>query len=169
MGSQNEEIYGFNRTAPRCWQHRADVHPAQRELVVVQKSRSSFWTRRPIIPAVRMLEMLMAALSAPGKIVFFWCGSLVRNSREYPGNDRTSCVEWQGAYRQSRSRRRFCPRICHCFVTGQAKSAGLSSTHSERLGAARAQGLFSIERTFLLDSAALKSSPRPRAFCAGGA
>ena len=109
-----------------------------------------------IIPAVRKPELLTLAISAPSKIVFFLCGT--------PDNI-------EGMVQQVITSTKV-PIVNLDLVGGLSRNGdaikylarrqvyGIISTHSEALRAARSAGLLAIQRTFLLDSAALDSTLR---------
>ncbi len=109
-----------------------------------------------IIPAVRDPEHLPKATAAAGKIVYLLCGT--------PENigEMAACVSGCGKV----------PIVNLDLIAGFARDAaaiefmarrglrGIISTHQVPLRAAHNLGLFAIQRTFLLDSAALESSLR---------
>ncbi|MBV9608985.1 MAG: glycerol-3-phosphate responsive antiterminator [Acidobacteria bacterium] len=110
----------------------------------------------PIIPCVRSPEFLEQAARAHGKIVYFLCG----DPEILP--DMSSVVNSAGKV----------PIVNVDLVQGLSRDAtaigflarngvrGIISTHPEPLRAARALEMYTIERTFLLDSAALETALR---------
>jgi glycerol uptake operon antiterminator len=107
-----------------------------------------------IIPAVRSPEFLIPAAIAPGKIVYFLCG----NPENLPemvdvvvANGKVAIVNLDLVSGLSRD-------AAALGFLARRKVQGVISTHAEPLRAARHLGLFAIERTFLLDSAALQST-----------
>jgi glycerol uptake operon antiterminator len=128
-----------------------DVHLADRRKVLTQLLEQS-----RIIPAVRSPEFLIPAATAPGKIVYFLCG----NPENLPqmvdvviSNGKVPIVNLDLVSGLSRD-------AAAIGFLARRKVQGVISTHQEPLRAARHLGLFAIERTFLLDSAALQSSLR---------
>jgi len=109
-----------------------------------------------IIPAVRSPEFLIPAATAPGKIVYFLCGNpenLPQMVDVVVSNGKVAIVNLDlvsGLARDAEA----------IGFLARRKVQGIISTHLEPLRAARHLGLFAIERTFLLDSAALSSSLR---------
>jgi glycerol uptake operon antiterminator len=109
-----------------------------------------------IIPAVRDPQHLSLATAAASKVLYLLCGT--------PENigDMASQASASGKV----------PIVNLDLVSGFARDAaaiefmsrrgirGIISTHQLPLRAARGLGLFAIQRTFLLDSAALESSLR---------
>jgi len=120
------------------------------------KSFQSLLEQSPIIPAVRDPELLPKAAAAAGKIVYLLCGT--------PENIGEMAA---GIIARGKA-----PIVNLDLVSGLARDAaaieylshrglrGIISTHQVPLRAARSLGLFAIQRTFLLDSAALESSMR---------
>jgi glycerol uptake operon antiterminator len=120
------------------------------------KSFEALLEQSRIIPAVRNPELLPKAAAAPGKIVYLLCGT-----PENIGGMAAAIVACGKI-----------PIVNLDLVSGLARDAaaieflshrglrGIISTHQVPLRAARSLGLFAIQRTFLLDSAALESSMR---------
>jgi glycerol uptake operon antiterminator len=109
-----------------------------------------------IIPAVRSPEFLIPAATAPGKIVYFLCGNpenLPQMVDVVVSNGKVAIVNLDLVSGLSRDAEAI-------GFLARRKVQGVISTHLEPLRAARHLGLFAIERTFLLDSAALHSSMR---------
>jgi glycerol uptake operon antiterminator len=107
-----------------------------------------------IIHAVRGPEFLIPAAAAPGKIVYFLCGdpeSLPQMVDVIVGSGKVAIVNLDLVSGLSRD-------AAAIGFLARRKVQGIISTHVEPLRAARHFGLFVIERTFLLDSAALHSS-----------
>jgi glycerol uptake operon antiterminator len=107
-----------------------------------------------IIPAVRSPEFLIPAATAPGKIVYFLCGNpenLPQMVDVVVANGKVAIVNLDLVSGLSRD-------AAAIGFLARRKVQGIISTHVEPLRAARHLGLFAIERTFLLDSAALQSS-----------
>jgi glycerol uptake operon antiterminator len=109
-----------------------------------------------IIPAVRNPELLSKALAVAGKIVYLLYAT--------PENIQEMATKVTASGKV--------PIVNLDLVAGFARDAvaieylsrrsvrGIISTHQEPLRAARNLGLFAIQRTFLLDSAALQSALR---------
>jgi glycerol uptake operon antiterminator len=120
------------------------------------KSFEALLRQSRIIPAVRNPELLPKAAAAPGKIVYLLCGT-----PENIGEMAAAIVACGKT-----------PIVNLDLISGLARDAaaieflshrglrGIISTHQVPLRAARSLGLFAIQRTFLLDSAALESSMR---------
>jgi glycerol uptake operon antiterminator len=109
-----------------------------------------------IIPAVRSPEFLIPAATAPGKIIYFLCGNpenLPQMVDVVVSNGKVAIVNLDLVSGLSRDAEAI-------GFLARRKVQGIISTHLEPLRAARHLGLFAIERTFLLDSAALSSSLR---------
>jgi len=107
-----------------------------------------------IIPTVRSPEFLIPAATAPGKIVYFLCGdpdSLPQMVDVVVSNGKVAIINLDLVSGLSRD-------AAAIGFLARHKVQGIISTHVEPLRAARHLGLFVIERTFLLDSAALHSS-----------
>jgi len=122
----------------------------------VVKTLESLLEQSRIIPAVRAPEFLSKATAASSKIVYLLCGT-PENIGEMAGQV-IACGK--------------VPIVNLDLISGFARDAaaiefmshrgirGIISTHQVPLRAARSLGLFAIQRTFLLDSAALQSSLR---------
>ena len=122
----------------------------------VVKTLESLLEQSRIIPAVRDPELLSKATAAASKIVYLLCGT--------PENIGEMAVQASACGKV--------PIVNLDLVSGFARDAaaieflsrrgirGIISTHQVPLRAARGLGLFAIQRTFLLDSAALQSSLR---------
>jgi len=107
----------------------------------------------PIIPALRNPALLDRALAAHGRIVYLLCGNL--------GNLDDLVGQVKGAGKS--------PIVNIDLISGfsRDKSAlaylaehgveGIISTHAECLNQAQSLGLYVIQRTFLLDSAAMSN------------
>jgi len=93
-----------------------------------------------IIPAVRYPEHLAKATAAASKIVYLLCGT--------PENIGEMAAQANA-----------CDAAAIEFMARRG-IRGIISTHHVPLRAARGFGLFAVQRTFLLDSAALESSLR---------
>lgn len=109
-----------------------------------------------VIPAVRSPEFLIPAATCPGKIVYFLCGdpeNLPQMVDVVVSNGKVPIVNLDLVSGLSRD-------AAAIGFLARRKVQGVISTHLEPLRAARHMGLFAIERTFLLDSAALQSSLR---------
>jgi glycerol uptake operon antiterminator len=110
----------------------------------------------PIIPAVRSPEFLRQAARAHGKIVYLLCGdpeNLPVMASHIMDAGKTAIVNLdlvQGLSRDATA----VAYLAHHGVLG------IISTHPEPLRAARSLGLYSIERTFLLDSGAVSAALR---------
>jgi glycerol uptake operon antiterminator len=109
-----------------------------------------------IIPAVRNPELLSKATAASSKIIYLLCGTpenIGEMAAQVTASGKMAIVNLD-------------------LVSGFARDAaaieylshrgirGIISTHQVPLRAARDAGLFAIQRTFLLDSAALQSALR---------
>lgn len=110
----------------------------------------------PVIPAVRSPEFIKQAAEAQGKIVYFLCGdpeNLPEMATQIADAGKTAIVNLdlvQGLSRDATA----VAYLAHHGVKG------IISTHPEPLRAARNMGLYSIERTFVLDSAAIQAALR---------
>jgi glycerol uptake operon antiterminator len=110
----------------------------------------------PVIPAVRSPECLQQAARAQGKIVYFLCGDpelLPEMCEAVRDAGKIAFVNLdlvQGLTRDATA----VAYLAHHGI------GGIASTHNEPLCAARSSGLFTIERTFLLDSAGLQTALR---------
>jgi glycerol uptake operon antiterminator len=109
-----------------------------------------------VIPAVRAPELLPDSTLSPGKIVYFLFGNpeeigtqaeLVVTAGKIPIVN----IDLASGFARDQAAVSF---LAHQYVHG------IISTHPEPLRAAREFGLYSIKRTFLLDSAALDSALR---------
>jgi glycerol uptake operon antiterminator len=110
-----------------------------------------FCQATPIIPAVRKPELLERAIQAHGKIVYLLtgdpenCESMIR---QILAADKLPIVNLDLLNGFSRDR----------YAVNYLKSAGVSgiiSTHLDPLRHALSIGLYAVQRTFLLDSAAM--------------
>jgi glycerol uptake operon antiterminator len=122
----------------------------------VVETLESLLEQSRIIPAVRDPEQLSKATLAAGKILYLLCGT--------PENIGEMAAQASACGKV--------PIVNLDLVSGFARDAaaiefmsrrgirGIISTHQVPLRAARGLGLFAIQRTFLLDSAALQSSLR---------
>lgn len=111
-------------------------------------------TQSRIIPTVRSPEFLIPAATAPGKIVYFLCGdpeNLPQMVDVVVANGKVAIVNIDLVSGLARD-------AAAIGFLARHKVQGIMSTHVEPLRVARHLGLFVIERTFLLDSAALYSS-----------
>lgn len=109
-----------------------------------------------IIPSVRTEEYIARAASSSSAVVYLMCGTLsnidylmhvLRNA------DKQIMVNldlFSGLARDSHA----------VTYLAQAGVAGIISTHIDVLNAARSNGLFAIQRTFMLDSGSVESSMR---------
>jgi glycerol uptake operon antiterminator len=138
----------------RKLQDHPGTYPAGTGEVV--KTLESLLEQSRIIPAVRAPELLSKATAAASKIVYLLCGT--------PENIGEMAAQANACGKV--------PIVNLDLVSGFARDAaaieflsrrgirGIISTHQVPLRAARGLGLFAIQRTFLLDSAALQSSLR---------
>ena len=130
--------------------------PSRRNLRTAEESLSQLLEQSRIIPAVRSPEFLIPAVTAPGKIVYFLCGNpenLPQMVEVVVSSGKVAIVNLDLVSGLSRDAEAI-------GFLARRKVQGIISTHLEPLRAARHLGLFAIERTFLLDSAALSSSLR---------
>jgi glycerol uptake operon antiterminator len=109
-----------------------------------------------VIPAVRNRESLASAISAPGQIVYFLCGtpdSIPGMVEEVVASGKVPMVNLDliGGFARD--------AIAIAYLARQ-RVQGIISIHHEPLQAARSLGLFAIKRTFLLDSGALQNTVR---------
>ena len=110
----------------------------------------------PVIPSVRSPENIRQAAKAHGQIVYLLCGdpeSLPLMSAIVTGEGKTPIVNVdlvQGLSRDGTA-------VAYLAHNG---IRGIISTHPEPLRCARALEMYTIERTFLLDTAALKTALR---------
>jgi len=110
----------------------------------------------PVIPAVRSPESLAEAVRAQGKIVYFLCGDpelLPEMTKVVRDAGKIAFVNLdlvQGLTRDATA----VAYLAHHGI------GGIASTHQDPLCAARSSGLFTIDRTFLLDSAGLQTALR---------
>lgn len=140
---------GFSR--PASASHSKKIQLADRRKVLTKLLEQ---TR--IIPAVRSPDYLISAATAPGKIVYFLCGTpenLPQMVEVVAASGKVAIVNLDLVSGLSRDAEAI-------GYLARRNVQGIISTHKEPLRAARNQGLFAIERTFLLDSAALQSSMR---------
>ncbi len=124
------------------------------QLVGRRKLLAQLLAQTRIIPTVRSPEFLIPAATAPGKIVYFLCGdpdSLPQMVDVVVSNGKVAIINLDLVSGLSRD-------AAAIGFLARHKVQGIISTHVEPLRAARHLGLFVIERTFLLDSAALQSS-----------
>jgi glycerol uptake operon antiterminator len=112
--------------------------------------------RSPLIPAIRDPRYIPDALQAPGRVVYILCGAvasiagLVTPFRE-AGKHSFVNVDLIEGLRSDAAAVAF---LRDCGV------AGVISTHTETLRAARSHGLMAIQRSFLLDSQAAATALR---------
>ncbi len=107
-----------------------------------------------IIPAVRSPEFLIPAAAAPGRIVYLLCGTpenIPQMVDVIVANGKIAIVNLDLVSGLSRD------PAAIAFLA-RRKVQGIISTHVEPLRIARHLKLFAIQRTFLLDSAALRSA-----------
>lgn len=115
---------------------------------IVQESR--------IIAAVRSAETLAQALDSPVRIVYLLFGNpmsiagMIASVRERGKLPLVNADLLQGFSRDASA----VEYLAHCGA------AGIISTHHETLRAARARGLITVLRTFVIDSAALEAGQR---------
>jgi glycerol uptake operon antiterminator len=131
-------------------------NPKKAQLADRRKVLTQLLEQTRIIPAVRSPEFLIPAATAPGKIVYFLCGNpenLPQMVDVVVSNGKVAIVNLDLVSGLSRDAEAI-------GFLARRKVQGVISTHLEPLRAARHLGLFAIERTFLLDSAALQSSLR---------
>lgn len=118
-----------------------DRHPPLRALLA----------ESAIIPAVRNPQLLDRALAAHGKIVYLLCGepenieSLARRITD-AGKIPILNIDLVSGFSRDRT--------ALSYLAGKG-IAGMISTHAECLNQAQSLGLYVIQRTFLLDSAAM--------------
>lgn len=109
-----------------------------------------------IIAAVRSAETLEQALDSPVRIVYLLFGnpmniaSMIASVRERGKLPLVNADLLQGFSRDASA----VEYLAHCG------SAGIISTHHETLRAARARGLITVLRTFVIDSAAVEAGQR---------
>ena len=106
-----------------------------------------------VIPAVRSSEFLVRGAQAPGKIVYFLFGNpedIERMAETVVVEDKVPILNLDLTAGLARD------QAAVSFLARRSVQ-GIISTHPEPLRAARDFGLFAIQRTFLLDSAALHS------------
>lgn len=109
-----------------------------------------------IIAAVRSMEMLERALNSPVRIVYLLFGSpmniasMITSVRERGKLPLVNADLLQGFSRDASA----VEYLAHCGA------AGIISTHHETLRAARARGLITVLRTFVIDSAAVEAGQR---------
>jgi glycerol uptake operon antiterminator len=109
-----------------------------------------------IIPAVRNAESLDSALASPIKIVYLLFGNPMRIGDMVGAiRDRGKVALVNADLLQGFSRDAFAVEyLAHCGTSG------IISTNHETLRAARTQGLFTVLRTFMIDSASVDSGRR---------
>lgn len=106
-----------------------------------------------IIPAVRKPDMLDKALAAHGKIVYLLCGDpenigpLAQRSLDCGKLPIVNVDLLNGLSRDSQA----------LIYLEKRGIKGVISTHGETLRAAQSLGLYAVQRTFLLDSAAMEN------------
>ncbi len=109
-----------------------------------------------IIAAVRNAEALELSLDSPVRIVYLLFGSpmniagMIAKVRERGKLPLVNADLLQGFSRDASA----VEYLAHCGA------AGIISTHHEALRAARARGLITVLRTFVIDSAALEAGQR---------
>ncbi len=106
-----------------------------------------------VIPAVRAPEFLLRGAQAPGKIVYFLFGNpedIQQMAETVVAADKIPILNLDLAAGLARD------QAAVSFLARRSVQ-GIISTHPEPLRAARDFGLFAVQRTFLLDSAALLS------------
>jgi glycerol uptake operon antiterminator len=106
-----------------------------------------------VIPAVRAPEFLLRGAQAPGKIVYFLFGNpedIEQMAETVVAADKVPILNLDLAAGLARD------QAAVSFLA-RRRVQGIISTHPEPLRAARDFGLFAVQRTFLLDSAALHS------------
>ena len=132
------------------WNHRSDSRAALTQALRLLLEQT------PLIPAVRTEGVVRRAAAARGNLVYLLCGdpeSLPRMSAIINDAGKTPIVNIdlvQGLSRDGTA-------IAYLSHHG---IRGIISTHPEPLRAARALEMYTIERTFLLDSAAVQSALR---------
>lgn len=109
-----------------------------------------------IIAAVRSAETLEQALDSPVRIVYLLFGNpmniagMIASVREHGKLPLVNADLLQGFSRDASA----VEYLAHCGA------AGIISTHHETLRAARARGLLTVLRTFVIDSAAVEAGQR---------
>lgn len=110
----------------------------------------------PLIPAVRAVEDLADALESSSRVVYLLCGDVANVRRliaaiHDAGKVAVVNVDLVGGLARS------APAVDFLAECG---ARGIISTHSEVLKAARSRNLFAIQRSFMLDSQALRNTLR---------
>ena len=110
----------------------------------------------PVIPAVRAQTDLLLAVQSPSRVVYLLAASL-STLDEYLQVLRSADKEvivnldlFAGLSRDSQA-------VAYLASSG---CAGIISTHTDVLGAAQSQGLYAVQRTFLIDSDSVTSCMR---------
>lgn len=113
----------------------------------------SLLAQTPLIPAVRIPEQLEAALASPGRIVYFLCGDLENIGQMLDltvARGKTPIVNLDllsGISRDQAAVTYLAHRGVH----------GIMSTHVEPLRHAQKLDLFAIQRSFMIDYAAVQN------------
>ena len=108
-----------------------------------------------IIPSIRAPEFIASSARAPGKVVYFLFGNpehIAEMVEVVAAAGKVPMVNIDLAAGLARD------EVFRCLYLAHRQVQGIISTHIEPLRAARDFGLFTIKRTFLLDSAALDCS-----------
>lgn len=110
--------------------------------------------RNPIIPAVRDLGALPLALRAPSPAVFLLCGNLlslreaVQQGRQVRKAVFVHLDLVEGISKDVHGLR---------YLSREVRPAGIITTRAPLVAAAREEGLMTVQRIFLLDSAAVST------------
>lgn len=117
------------------------------------KALSLYFRETPIIPAVRKPEHLAAALAAHGSVIYFLsgdpeiCEDLMQRTLAAGKLPIVNLDLFSGFSRDKHA----------VNYLARCGARGIISTHLDPLRHARSIGLFSIQRTFLLDSGAMET------------
>jgi glycerol uptake operon antiterminator len=124
------------------------VEPRKNLLAILERGR--------VIPAPRLLEHIPRAAASPAKIVFLLCGTpvtigdAVAQLRDKGKLPIANLDLLQG----------FSQHVQAVEFLAKTGVAGIISTHQNLLRAATSNGLIAVQRTFMLDSAAVENSIR---------
>jgi glycerol uptake operon antiterminator len=125
-------------------------------LVEPRKDLLSLLARGRVIPAPRLLEHIPLAFASPAAIVFLLCGTPVTIGEAMmqlraQGKLPIANLDLLQGFSQH-------PQAVEFLA--KAGAAGIISTHQHLLRAAISNGLIAVQRTFMLDSAAVENSIR---------
>jgi glycerol uptake operon antiterminator len=149
------EVIGTAAIAANC-RHQNGNHVRSECCAHLTQALRLLLEQTPVIPTVRSREHIAAAAKAHGKLTYLLCGdpeSLPEMSMVLNDAGKSPIVNVdlvQGLSRDASA----VAYLAHHGIRG------VISTHPEPLRAARALEMYAIERTFLLDSAALQTAIR---------